>query len=137
MLFNLFNLKVKLQTEYFQESDEIKILTVESSCDWFEDSTLFEFWIIGSLYIVVGISKTIVSGEIIGDNRYIDVIFELWISNKLKMFKNWQTSTLSAHFSQMIYLNFSRNFDFWQDSRKTSYVRCFMNECHYNNVMSC
>ena len=82
MLFKLFNLKVKLQTEYFQESDETKILTVESSCDWFEDTPLFEFWIIGSLYIVVGISKTIVSGEIIGDNRYIDVIFELWISNK-------------------------------------------------------
>ena len=82
MLFNLFNLKVKLQTEYFQESDEIKILTLESSCDWFEESPLFELWIIGSLYIVVGISKTIVSGEIIGDNRYIDVIFELWISNK-------------------------------------------------------
>ena len=78
----MLNPKFKLQTEYSQESDEIKILTVESSCDWFEDSTLFEFWIIGSLYIVVGISKTIVSGEIIGDNRYIDVIFELWISNK-------------------------------------------------------
>ena len=59
-----------------------KILTLESSSDWFEESPLFEFWIIGSLYIVVGISKTIVSGEIIGDNRYIDVIFELWISNK-------------------------------------------------------
>ena len=75
MLFKLFNLKVKLQTEYFQESDETKILTVEISCDWFEATPLFEFWIIGSLYIVVGISKTIVSGEIIGDNRYIDVIF--------------------------------------------------------------
>mgnify|MGYP001393180872 CR=1 FL=1 len=33
MLFKLFNLKVKLQTEYFQESDEIKILTLESSID--------------------------------------------------------------------------------------------------------
>ena len=33
LLFKLFNPKVKLQTEYLQESDEIKILTVESSCD--------------------------------------------------------------------------------------------------------
>lgn len=75
----MLNPKFKLQTEYSQESDKIKILTLESSCDWFEDSPSFEFWIIGSLYIVVGKSKAIVSGEIIGDNRYIDVIFELWI----------------------------------------------------------
>ena len=33
MLFKLFNLKVKLQTGCFQESDEIKILTLESSSD--------------------------------------------------------------------------------------------------------